>query len=54
MGAKLFNADGQSDITKLLVNIWNSANVPKIAEFYLSRVKEGIISDTQTVSENSK
>ena len=53
MGAKLFSTDGQSDITKLLVNIRNSANVPKVTEFYLPRFKEGIISDIQAVSENS-
>jgi len=50
----LFSADGQSDVTKALVNILNSANVPKFTEFCLPRFKEGIISDTQAVFENSK
>jgi hypothetical protein len=52
--AELFNADGQSDITKLLVNIRNSSNVPNLTEFYLPKFKEGIIPDIQAVSENSK
>jgi len=39
--AKLFNADRQYDITKLLVNIRKSENVPKVTEIYLTRFKGG-------------
>ena len=50
----MFNADGQSDITKLLVNIRNSVKVPIVIEFYLLRFKEGVISDIQALSENTE
>jgi len=31
VGAELFHADGQTDMTKLIVAFYNSANAPKIA-----------------------
>ena len=50
----MFHANRQTDTTKLLFNFRNYANVPRVAGFYLPRFKEGITSDTQAVSENTK
>jgi hypothetical protein len=53
VGAKLFHADKQTDKTKLLVDFRDHENVPKVTEFYLPGCKEGIISHTQAVFENT-
>ena len=40
VGAELFHADGRTDMSKLIVAFWNSANTPKNAESELSESQE--------------